>query len=75
MNLQASQGRTSIVIAHRLSTIQNADLICVFDSGTLVEQGQHTELMDKQGAYYQLVTLQTLGNEDEQTHNKASKST
>ena len=50
----AMQDRTTIVIAHRLSTIENADQIVVMDQGRIVEQGTHTELMQLQGAYYQL---------------------
>ena len=48
------QGRTTIVIAHRLSTVENADLIVVMDKGQIIEQGTHTELLDKHGVYYQL---------------------
>jgi subfamily B ATP-binding cassette protein MsbA len=51
---QAMQGRTTIVIAHRLSTIENADRIVVMDQGRIVEQGNHAELIARQGAYYQL---------------------
>lgn len=51
---QAMQNRTTIVIAHRLSTIENADRIVVMDKGRIVEQGNHQELLAKQGAYYQL---------------------
>lgn len=54
------QGRTSIVIAHRISTIRNADSIVVFENGTIVEQGTHAQLMEKNGAYAQYVNLQTL---------------
>ncbi|OTG71285.1 lipid A export permease/ATP-binding protein MsbA [Acinetobacter sp. ANC 4169] len=50
----AMQDRTTIVIAHRLSTIENADRIVVMDKGRIVEQGNHAELIAKQGAYYQL---------------------
>ncbi len=52
------KGRTSIVIAHRLSTIQNADKIFVLDDGKMVEQGNHNELIDKNGMYSHLVALQ-----------------
>src|SRR5699024_11126858 len=48
------QGRTSFVIAHRLNTIQKADNILMLEDGRLLEQGSHTDLMKKQGAYYQL---------------------
>ena len=51
-------GRTSIVIAHRLSTIQNADNILVLDHGKIVEEGNHNELMAKNGYYSQLYNLQ-----------------
>lgn len=49
-------GRTSFVIAHRLSTIANADLILVIDHGRIIEQGNHEELIEKHGEYYQLYT-------------------
>ncbi len=52
-------GRTVLVIAHRLSTIRNAHKILVLQYGNIVEEGRHTELMDKQGLYYQLVKRQT----------------
>jgi ABC-type multidrug transport system fused ATPase/permease subunit len=45
------KGRTSFVIAHRLSTITSADLIVVIDSGQIVEQGTHAELLARQGVY------------------------
>ena len=51
----ASQGRTTIMIAHRLSTVRHADCIAVVDSGSIVEQGTHDELMARKGAYYALV--------------------
>ncbi|ALH95984.1 lipid A export permease/ATP-binding protein MsbA [Acinetobacter equi] len=50
----AMQDRTTIVIAHRLSTIENADCIVVMDKGRILEQGSHSELIAKEGAYYQL---------------------
>jgi ATP-binding cassette subfamily B protein len=48
------KGRLSFVIAHRLSTIRAADVILVIDSGQIVEQGSHAELMAKRGRYYAL---------------------
>lgn len=52
-------GRTTIVIAHRLSTITNADKIVVLDSGQIVEEGTHQELMGRNGRYASLVSLQS----------------
>ena len=51
-------GRTSLVIAHRLSTIKHADRILVISRGRLAEEGTHSELLAKRGAYYQLYRLQ-----------------
>ena len=53
------KNRTSVVIAHRLSTIQNADHIVVMQKGQIVEQGTHTELLQKQGMYKKLVEMQS----------------
>ena len=50
--------RTSFIIAHRLSTIKNADIILVLDNGNIVEQGNHKELMDKKGYYFELYNSQ-----------------
>ena len=55
---RARNGRTTIVIAHRLSTIQNADMIASVEDGRVVEIGTHSQLMDKGGLYYELVTAQ-----------------
>ncbi|MBQ1783363.1 MAG: lipid A export permease/ATP-binding protein MsbA [Gammaproteobacteria bacterium] len=52
------QNRTSLVIAHRLSTIENADHIVVINDGRIVEQGNHAELLARDGAYAQLHRLQ-----------------
>jgi len=52
------QGRTTIAVAHRLSTIQHADRIYVLQSGSVVEQGSHDELLSSDGLYRQLLTLQ-----------------
>lgn len=53
---QLMQGRTVFVIAHRLSTIQNSDVILVMDHGQIIERGNHQELLQKRGLYYQLYT-------------------
>ncbi len=50
--------RTSFVIAHRLSTIRDAHVILVMDAGRIVEQGSHTELLARHGAYYDLYQSQ-----------------
>ena len=52
------KGRTSFIIAHRLSTIKNADLILVMDHGDIVEQGNHEELLEKDGFYAKLYNSQ-----------------
>ena len=59
----AAQGRTTIVIAHRLSTIKTANNIVVMSQGRIVEQGTHDELLEKRGAYYNLVEAQRIGAE------------
>ena len=52
------KGRTSFIIAHRLSTIKNADLILVMNHGDIVEQGNHEELLEKEGFYAELYNSQ-----------------
>ena len=52
------EGRTSFIIAHRLSTIKNADLILVMNEGDIVEQGNHEELLKKNGFYANLYNSQ-----------------
>lgn len=61
--IQDSLGRmknigTMLIVAHRLSTIRNADNIIVLSHGQIVEQGNHSQLMEKRGRYYQLYTIQ-----------------
>ena len=49
---------TMLIVAHRLSTIQHADNIIVINHGQVVEQGNHFELLQKEGAYFELYKLQ-----------------
>lgn len=57
-NLLKLEHFTTIVVAHRLSTIKNADLIAVMDKGSIVETGSHSELLSRQGLYFDLVQAQ-----------------
>ena len=52
--------RTSLIIAHRLSTIRSCDIICVLDKGHMIESGTHTKLIDQRGAYYAMLSQDTL---------------
>lgn len=52
------KGRTSFIVAHRLSTIKEADTILVMKNGNIIEQGNHEELMSKQGFYFNLYNSQ-----------------
>jgi len=52
------RGRTTLVIAHRLSTVKSADKIIVLDEGRIVQQGLHKELINEEGKYKQLYSLQ-----------------
>ncbi|CAF4700599.1 unnamed protein product, partial [Rotaria sp. Silwood1] len=63
---RAKQGRTTIVIAHRLSTIRNADLIIGLEHGQVKEYGNHDELMNRRGLYYELVTAQIQQEKEQQ---------
>ena len=55
------EGRTSFVIAHRLSTIRDADLILVMNHGAIIEQGNHQQLLEQKGFYYDLYNSQFIG--------------
>ena len=56
--IKLMEGRTSFIIAHRLSTIKNSDTILVMKNGNIIEQGNHQELMKKNGFYAQLYNSQ-----------------
>ncbi|MDD2412683.1 MAG: peptidase domain-containing ABC transporter [Bacteroidales bacterium] len=57
------KGKTVVVVAHRLSTVKNADKIIVMEKGKIIEEGTHSDLTKKRGAYYELVKNQLeLGN-------------
>ena len=60
------EDRTAFVIAHRLSTIRDADLILVMESGAIVEQGTHDELLAARGAYWRLYNAQFEAPMDEE---------
>ena len=49
---------TMLIVAHRLSTIQHADNIILLSHGQILEQGNHQQLLQQKGRYYQLYTLQ-----------------
>lgn len=67
---EAAKGRTTIVIAHRLSTIKTADNIVVMQGGRIVEQGSHDKLLELRGAYFNLVSAQRIGGDDDEESEK-----
>lgn len=56
------QGRTSVIISHRISAVKNADRILVLEQGSIAEQGNHEELLNKKGIYAELFRLQQLAD-------------
>ena len=50
------EGRTVFVIAHRLSTVRNSHAIMVMENGRIIERGNHEDLIERRGRYYQLYT-------------------
>ena len=54
---EITKGKISFIIAHRLSTVKNCDKILFMKDGKIIEEGNHNELMKKQGEYYELVTV------------------
>ena len=55
---QFFKGRTVIIVAHRLSTVKHADQIVVLEKGVVVETGNHVDLVEKKGKYYELISNQ-----------------
>ena len=60
-------GRTTFIITHRLPIIKNADLILMLEKGEVVEKGKHSELMAKEGLYYQIYQSQLMSQEENHT--------
>jgi len=57
------KNKTSIIISHRVSSVKNADNIIVLDQGKIVEEGKHSDLMEKEGVYFDLYKMQLLEEE------------
>ena len=57
------KNKTSIIISHRVSSVKNADNIMVLDQGKIVEEGKHSDLMEKEGVYFDLYKMQLLEEE------------
>ncbi|XP_054801842.1 ABC transporter B family member 21-like [Prosopis cineraria] len=67
--------RTTVIVAHRLSTVRNADMIAVIHRGKMVEKGTHSELLkDPEGAYSQLIRLQEVNKESEESSERQNRS-
>ena len=70
---ECTRSVTTIIIAHRLSTIRRCDRIYVMDKGEVIEEGNHEELLGKQGYYYRLWTGQTLEDFNEKVTSKKNE--
>lgn len=70
---ECTKNVTTIIIAHRLSTIRRCDRIYVLDKGSIIEEGNHEELLNKQEYYYRLWTGQTLGEVENVSASKEEK--
>ncbi len=57
---QLMKGKTSVIISHRVSSVKNANTIIVLDQGQIIEQGSHSQLLDKKGLYFELSKMQQL---------------
>ena len=72
---ECTKNVTTIIIAHRLSTIMRCDRIYVMDKGEIIEEGNHEQLLRKQGYYYRLWTGQTLEELNEAAYTKLEEKT
>lgn len=71
---QASKDRTTIIVSHRLSTITNVDKIYFIEKGSVIEEGPHTELLAKKGAYFNLVNANNSLSIDHKHHHQSKSS-
>ncbi|MDE3214057.1 MAG: ABC transporter ATP-binding protein, partial [Bacteroidota bacterium] len=58
---ELTEGKTAVLISHRFSTVRMADRILVLDKGQIIEMGSHEELLEKNGRYAELFSLQAQG--------------
>ncbi len=58
------KGKTSLIISHRISSVKNADAIIVLEQGKIIEKGNHRELLNNKGVYFELYKMQLLEEEN-----------